>query len=154
MTLQELIDEWRDLDAQERLEVLVELAGELPPLSEGRRAVPRPAACRVQECQTPVWLWVDVIDGRVHLEADVPRESPTVRGLVALVAQLVRGASPQEVLALPDDLLPALGLHEALGMTRRQGLKGVMLHIQREVRRQSAMCTDDQTRTSDRRNST
>jgi cysteine desulfuration protein SufE len=72
----------------------------------------------------------------VHLEADVPRQSPAVRGLVTLVVQGLEGASASEVLSIPDDLLVPLGLHEALGMTRRQGLRGLVAHIKREVRRQ------------------
>ena len=135
MRLDSFIDEFRDLDALERLETLVELADELPPLSAERAASPRPAECRVQECQTAVDLWVEVRDGRVHLEADVPPQSPTVRGLVTLVVLGLEGAAPHEVLSIPDDLLGPLGLQETLGMTRRQGLRGVVARIKREVRR-------------------
>lgn len=138
MTLAEFIDEFQDLDVEERLEALVELADELPALSATRAAAARSSDCRVRECQTPVDLWVDVRDGRVHLEADVPRQSPTVRGLVTLVVQSLQGAAPPEVLSIPDDLLVPLGLHEALGMTRQQGLRGLVSHIKREVRRQQA----------------
>jgi cysteine desulfuration protein SufE len=138
MTLSEFIDEFQDLDAEERLEALVELAEELPALSSSRATGVRSADCRVRECQTPVDLWVDVREGKVHLEADVPKQSPTVRGLVTLVVQGLEGATAAEVLAIPDDLLVPLGLLEALGMQRRQGLRGLVSHIKREVRRQTA----------------
>lgn len=135
MKLHDFFTEWQDLEPDERLEALVELAEELPPLSPSHAAASHPSDCRVQECQTPVYLWVDLVAGRVHLEADVPRQSPTVRGLVTLVVQGLEGASADEVLSMPDDLLIPLGLDEALGMTRRQGLRGLVTRVKREVRR-------------------
>lgn len=133
MRLPELLSEFEDLDATERLELLVELGEELPAVGPNRGTVPFPEACRVQECQTPVHLWIDVRDGKVRLEADVPRKSPTVRGLVALLVLGLQEATPQEVLELSDDLIGQLGLAEALGMTRRQGLQGMIRRIKRAV---------------------
>jgi cysteine desulfuration protein SufE len=138
MTLADFVAELADLDDQEKLEFLVELAEELPALSAARRGMPFPATCRVQECQTAVHLWTDVVDGRVQVEADVPKNSPTVRGLVTLVLQVVNGRLSNEVLALPEDWLPVLGLQAALGMTRQNGLRGVVSRIQRAVREQTA----------------
>lgn len=132
-----LIAELSDLDDHEKLEFLVESAGELPGLSPGRGTAPFPSECRVQECQTAVYLWVEVRDGRVQIEADVPRNSPTVRGLVALIVQALQNRTPEEIGQLPEDLLPVLGLQTALGMTRQQGVRGVMRRIQREVLVQS-----------------
>lgn len=136
MKLAQLIDEFQDLEPDERLEELIELADRLPPLSPGRSATPLPETCRVQECQTPVYLWVDVdpVTQRVHLEADVPRKSPTVRGLVALVVEGLEGATPGDIASLPDDLLSELGLTEALGMTRQRGFRGVIARIKQTVR--------------------
>lgn len=136
--LAEFIAEFDDLDDGERLQTLVELADELPPLASDRAAAPFPTSCRVQECQTPVHMWVDWVNGRLHLEADVPVKSPTVRGLVAVVVQSLEGANPAQVLSLPDDLLPMLKLEAALGMTRQQGLRGVIHRIKQETRRQVA----------------
>ncbi len=133
------IAEFQDLDDDsERLQTLVELADELPPISADRRAAALPASCRVQECQTPVHLWVDWRGEHLHLEADVPEKSPTVRGLVAVVVQSLEGATAAQVLSLPDDLLPMLGLDAALGMTRQQGLRGVIRRIKQETRNQLA----------------
>lgn len=140
MRLPDLLSEFEDLDATERLELLVELGEELPPVSESRGTAPFPDACRVQECQTPVHLWIAVRDGKVWLEADVPRKSPTVRGLVALLVLGLSGSTPPEVLDLPDDLVDQLGLAEALGMTRRQGLQGMIRRIKRAV--QAEQTTD------------
>ena len=114
----------------------IEIGETLPPLSTERASVPFPTACRVQECQTPVHLWVEFRDGRVFIEADVPKKSPTVRGLVALLVHSFQGQPPEVVLSTPDDVLSALHLSAALGMTRQQGARGVMARIKREIHRQ------------------
>ena len=138
MKLDELIAEFTDLDPEDKLEWLVELADELPEISSDRAAQPFPETCRVQECQTPVFLWVDLIDGRIRLEADVPRKSPTVRGLVALLVVGLDGATPAEIIAIPDDLLTVLGLQDALGMTRQQGFRGLVSRLKQAAQAASA----------------
>ncbi|HEY9014393.1 MAG TPA: SufE family protein, partial [Gemmatimonadales bacterium] len=87
----------------------------------------------VHECQTTVYLWTEVDPSGVHIYADVPRESPTVRGFVALLALTLDGASPEAVAELPLDLLDRLGLSEALGMTRTQGLTAILHRIKSSV---------------------
>lgn len=134
MKLSELIEELNELEPEEKLEWLVEFAEQLPPLSEGRAGVPFPETCRVQECQTPVFLWVDRVDGRVILEADVPQKSPTVRGLVALLVVGLNGEPVTAIQQLPDDLVKVLGLGGALGMTRQQGFRGVVSRLKQAVR--------------------
>lgn len=135
--LDQLLAEFVGTDPAEALEILIELGEKLPPLSPERKAIPVPAACRVQECQTPVDLWVDVAAGRVRLEAQVPEKSPTVRGFVALLVNGLADADASEIEALPDDFLPLLGLEQTLGMTRRRGFHGLVARIKREVARQS-----------------
>jgi cysteine desulfuration protein SufE len=76
---------------------------------------------------------VDVQDGAVRVSADVPRESPTVRGFVSLLVHGLEGATPAEVAALPDDLLHSFGLDETLGMVRTQGLTAIVRRIKRLV---------------------
>ncbi len=137
MRLNELIAEFAELDDEDKLELLIEMSDELPTTSSGRTTGPEAESCRVQECQTAVYLWVDLLDGRVHIEADVPKKSPTVRGLVTLVVQGLNGATADEIAALPDDLVAHIGLQRALGMQRQQGFRGVVTRIKREVRRQS-----------------
>lgn len=133
MKLHSLLEDFDGLEPEEKLETLMDLSGELPAVSAGRGHAPYPEACRVQECQTPVHLWVEVNEGRVHLEADVPPKSPTVRGLVSLVVQGLEGSTPAEVAAMPDDLVGLLGLTSTLGMTRQHGMRGLIVRIKREV---------------------
>lgn len=133
MKLDELLAEFSGADPEEALETLIDFSESLPPLSQARSAIALPADCRIQECQTPVYLWVDVIADQVRLEASVPEKSPTVRGFVALLVEGLSGASPAEVAEVSDDLLPRLGLSETLGMTRRQGFRGILQRIKRET---------------------
>jgi cysteine desulfuration protein SufE len=133
--LQAFIEELSDLDDEERLQTLVELADELPPIAESRTREPFPLSCRVQECQTPVHIWMDWDGDRLHLEADVPEKSPTVRGLLAIVVQSLQGKTSAQVLSMPDDWLPMLHLTSAMGMQRQQGLRGVIRYIKQETHR-------------------
>lgn len=134
LKLYELREEFEELDDQERLQVLLDFAETLPEPSETDGPLFGNEACRVRECQTPVYLRVVLRDGKTHLEADVPRKSPTVRGIVSLIVEGLENADPQDVFELPDDLLPLFGLENALGMTRQQGVQGVMKRIKRDLR--------------------
>ena len=138
MVLTELISELEELDPADKLEWLIEFADELPELPRERQNVPFPDQCRIQECQTPVHLWVEIQNGLVHLEADVPQKSPTVRGLVALVVNGLEGATISEAMSLDDDMVGRLGLEKVLGMTRQQGFRGVISRIKRELRGRTA----------------
>lgn len=133
MKLEELLEDFLDADPEEALEMLIEFSDRLPVLSAGRAEHPQPAQCRIQECQTPVYLWVDVVSDRVQVEAFVNERSPTVRGFVALLVEGVSGAPVSEVLQMPDDLLPRLGLQETLGMTRQRGFKGIVARLKQGV---------------------
>jgi len=131
--LEPLFAEFEGLEARERLELLIEFSETLPALSPQRAAIPAPSECRVQECQTAVDLWVDVSDGTVMLEALVPRQSPTIRGLVALLIEGINGARVDDVLKMPDNILEPLGLAETLGMTRQHGTRGLVAAIKRRT---------------------
>lgn len=134
MHLNQLITEIEELEPEERLEWLVEFADELPDLPTDKRSIPLPESCRIQECQTPVHLWTSLVNDRIHLEADVPRKSPIVRGLVALVVCGLEGATVAEGLSVPDDMVATLGLESVLGMTRQQGFRGVISRVKQSLR--------------------
>jgi cysteine desulfuration protein SufE len=132
-TIEQYISRMSAADRSTRLETLLELALKLPALPPELREGSAREAHRVPECQTAVYLWAEVRDGAVRLAADVPRESPTVRGFVSLLVHALDGAAPAEVAAVPDDLLHALRLDDALGMTRTQGLTAILRRVKRAV---------------------
>jgi cysteine desulfuration protein SufE len=132
-TLENLIPRFKAADRETRLQTLLDYSKKLPPLPERFEAAKEQGQNRVEECQTTVYLWVEVDQGRVHIYADIPREAPTVRGFVSLLARTLDGASPDAVAQIPLDLLDRLGLSETLGMTRTQGLTAILHRIKRSV---------------------
>lgn len=132
-TLDSVIPRFKAADRTTRLETLLDYSRKLPPLPERLEQERQREDHRVHECQTPVFLWVEVEDGRVHIHADVPRESPTVRGFISLLARTLDGMPVEDVAKIPDDLLDQLGLSEALGMTRTQGLTAILHRIKRSA---------------------
>jgi cysteine desulfuration protein SufE len=136
--LEGIIAEFADLEPRERLELLLEFAENLPQLAERYCAERDAGLHRVPECQTPVFIWIEQTDGHIHIEADVAPEAPTVKGFVGILVDAFNGATPDEVLASPSDLLQRLGLVDALGMVRMRGLAAIEHHIRRQVRQATA----------------
>ena len=130
--------EFADLEPRERLQLLLEFAESLPPLPENLRQERDAGEHRVHECQTPVYIWVRVDDGRVEIAADVAPEAPTVKGFVAVLASAMSGSPPEEVLAMEPDAVQRLGLADALGMMRMRGLHAILHYIRAQVRRAAA----------------
>jgi cysteine desulfuration protein SufE len=132
--LDEIASELSSADRQERIELLIDFAKNLPALPE-RLAAFRDAAHRVEECQTPVFLFVELDGERVSVYAEVPLEAPTVRGFVAILVEGLTGATVEDVLRVPNDLIERIGLPEILGMLRVRGLHGVLNRLKAEVTR-------------------
>jgi cysteine desulfuration protein SufE len=132
--LDAIIAELSDSDRQERIDLVIDFAKNLPPLPE-RLAVLKDASHRVEECQSPVYLFVEMVGDRVALYADAPIEAPTVRGFVSLLLEGLSGATVEEVLKVPNDLVERCALQEVLGMLRVRGLSGVLRRIKGEVTR-------------------
>jgi len=132
--LNEIVAEFSDLEPRERLELLLEFAESLPPLPPDLLAERDVGEHRVHECQTPVFVWVKLEAGLIRISADVAPEAPTVKGFVAILADLLNGAAPDEVLALEPTLVHRLGLSEALGMMRMRGLQAIQFYIRKQVR--------------------
>jgi len=137
-------------DRQERIDLLLDFARSLPPLPE-RLAAHKDASHRVEECQSPVYLFVQLDGDRVSLHADAPIEAPTVRGFVSLLLEGLSGATVEEILQVPGDLVERCGLAEILGMLRVRGLSGVLRRLKGEVTREAiarARSTADHTTTA------
>ena len=132
--LDTIVSDLSGCDRQERIDLLLDFARSLPPLPE-RLAAHKDAFHRVEECQSPVYLFAEFDSGRVSLYADAPIEAPTVRGFVAMLLEGLNGATVEEVLQVPGDLVDRCGLSEILGMLRVRGLSGVLRRLKAEVTR-------------------
>lgn len=129
--LDRIVRRFKSADKQTRLELLLDYSRKLPELPAELHEARDRGLNRVPECQSPVYLYLGREGDGLVLHADAPREAPTVRGFVSLLAKGIHGATPTEVQALPADLLDQLGLAEALGMTRMHGLTAMIGRVKR-----------------------
>ena len=133
-----IAEEFQMADPSLRLELLMDYAQRLPELPEQYHPLRDAGLNMVHECQAPVFLVVDVEEGKVRIHADVPREAPTARGFTSILIESFNGADPAEVQAAPVDGLHALGLDTLLGMQRTRGLSAIYRRVQEEVARKAA----------------
>ncbi|PJJ55351.1 SufE family protein [Compostimonas suwonensis] len=132
--LAEIRDDFLALELPDRLQLLLEFSNELPELPERYRDHPDLFE-RVVECQSPVFIFVEVDDDRVvHLYATAPRESPTTRGFASILVQGLAGLTAEEVLAVPDDFPQTIGLMEAVSPLRIRGMTALLGRAKRQVR--------------------
>lgn len=128
--LQAIIAEFAESDRHEKLQLLLEYADRMPELPEWLRDQ-HDRMDHVHECMTPVFVFAEARDGRMHFLFDVPAESPTIRGYAALLAEGLDGCSPEEVLQLPADFFYAMGLQQALSPQRLHGISAILAHMKR-----------------------
>jgi cysteine desulfuration protein SufE len=129
--LDELVGEFADLDAREKLELLVDFANGLPPLTAEYGARKAVEDRRVHECQTPVYLWMESDGDTARLVAEVAPEAPTVKGFVAILADAINGRPVADVAAISDDMLDRMGLTDVLGILRTRGLRAIVARVKR-----------------------
>lgn len=136
--LADIRDEFLALDQPDRLTLLLEFANELPDLPERYRDHPDLLE-RVVECQSPVYMFVEINDDRVvHLYVTAPRESPTTRGFASILAQGLEGLTDTEVLAVPEDYPNTIGLTAAVSPLRLRGMSALLGRTKRQVREKMA----------------
>ncbi|QMU98229.1 SufE family protein [Microbacterium esteraromaticum] len=130
--LAEFRDEFLELPESDRLELLLEFANELPPVSD--EVASHPEMCeRVAECQSPVYIYVEVADGVVTMHATAPPEAPTTRGFASILVQGLTGLTPDEVLAVPSDYPQSIGLTRLVSPLRIGGMTGMLMRAKRQV---------------------
>lgn len=136
--LADIRTDFRELGVKDRLQLLLEFSNELPALPAEYQDHPDLFE-RVEECQSPVFIFVSVDDETVvHVHATAPREAPTTRGFASILVQGLEGLTVDEVLAVPDDYPSDLGLTEAVSPLRIRGMTAMLGRIKRQVREKSA----------------
>ena len=113
-------------------QALVQYANRLPDLPERFGALD-PEQHRVHECQTPVALFSEVVDGKMYFYADVPRGAPTIRALLAMLFEALNGQPPETTLAIPPDFVRQAMSKIGLG-TREVGLNAMVNRLKRAAR--------------------
>jgi cysteine desulfuration protein SufE len=137
-SLREIREEFLALSQNDRLQLLLEFSNELPELPSRYSDHPDLLE-RVEECQSPVYIFVEVDDERiVHLFVTAPRESPTTRGFASILSQGLAGLTVEEVLAVPDDFPQELGLTQAVSPLRIRGMSALLGRTKHRVRLKTA----------------
>jgi cysteine desulfuration protein SufE len=138
--LEEIAEDFSSASSQEKLQLLLEFSDELPNLPD-RYAGHDELLERVDECQAPLFLVVEVADDpdrSVHLFFHAPAESPTTRGFAGILYEGLDGLPAQDVLAVPDDAPYRFGLGEAVSPLRLRGMVAMLGRIKRQVRLRTA----------------
>lgn len=130
----ELAEDFNALEPKDRLQLLLELSDDLPALPA--RYLDRSEKLeQVHECQTPLFLAVEVDDDRlVRLFFQAPPEAPTTRGFAGILHAGLDGQPPEAVLDVPDDAPWRFGLSEAVSPLRMRGMLAMLARIKRQVR--------------------
>ncbi|MEV0670690.1 SufE family protein [Mycobacterium sp. NPDC050441] len=132
VALAEVVSDFQEVAGQDKLQLLLEFANELPPLPAH---LEESAMEPVPECQSPLFLNVDASDrGKVRLFFSAPPEAPTTRGFAAILATGLDGQSAEDILAVPDDFYTALGLAALISPLRLRGMSAMLTRIKRRLR--------------------
>ncbi len=104
-------DDWMD-----RYQYLVELGNGLAPLAESDKTDQN----LIDGCQSRVWLVADERDGRIFFRGE--SDAVIVKGIVALLVEVLSGATADEILESDLHFIDKIGLQEHLSPTRSNGL--------------------------------
>jgi cysteine desulfuration protein SufE len=130
-------DDFLDLGDQDKIQLLIEFADELPDLPEKYRDHPELLE-KVEECQSPVYIFVDIEDRTVQVYATAPEQAPTTRGFASILVQGLTGLSIDEALSIPDDFPSTLGLNTLISPLRVRGMAGMLARMKRQIREKTS----------------
>ncbi len=132
-SIQRVLDYFRKLSREDKMQALVQYSKKLEPLPERFQALDR-APFTVPECQTRVDVFPAVRDGKLWFYADLnPRQSPTIAAFLAILFGAVNGQPPQTTLAIPSDFVR--NVMESVGLGAREvGLNAMVERLKRYAR--------------------
>jgi cysteine desulfuration protein SufE len=130
--LAEVVSDFQEVQGQDKLQLLLEFANELPPIpADLEEAAMEP----VPECQSPLFLHVDAADrDKVRLYFSAPAEAPTTRGFASILAAGLDKQPAGDILAVPDDFYSDLGLAALISPLRLRGMSAMLARIKRRLR--------------------
>ena len=123
-TQDEIIEEFTALDDwMDRYQMLIDLCVEQARLSDADKTEQN----LIDGCQSRVWILCEEKDGKLHFRAD--SDALIVKGLVALVLQVVNDHRPDEIYAADLYFIERIGLRDHLSPTRSNGLLAMVKQI-------------------------
>jgi cysteine desulfuration protein SufE len=111
-------------DWEDRYKELIHLGRELDSFPEDKRE----DKYKVKGCQSQVWLYPELREGRVYFYGD--SDAVLVKGIIGLLINVYSNATPDEILAIKPDFLKEVGITEHLSMNRSNGLASMMKQMQ------------------------
>lgn len=129
----DVIEELNLVDSNDRLELLIEYANSLPNLPARYSDHPELLE-RVEECQSPVFLFVEIVAGKVELFLTAPVEAPTTRAFASILHKSLNQQPVSTVLNFDDDFPERLGLTALVSPLRMRGIRGMLARIKRQVK--------------------
>ncbi|MCP4175686.1 MAG: SufS family cysteine desulfurase [Fuerstiella sp.] len=139
ITIEEIFDEFEELDPRDQSQFLLELGYDLPRFAPEEQR----ESDLVHGCQSQVWLTARAADNDsnpvIELRADSDAE--VVRGLITVLLASYSGKTASEILRLSiGDVFARLRLNQYISPQRQNGLQGMVDRI-REIARRHAPCT-------------
>jgi len=133
---QDIVDAFNEVPVSAKLELLLEYANALPALPE--RYADHPELLeRVEECQSPVYLFVEVDDGKANIFLTAPAEAPTTRGFASLLQLALDGQKIATIRTFSDQFIQDLKLSDLVSPLRIRGMHGMLTRIKRQVQEKS-----------------
>jgi len=131
--LENILELFKTNDEEVRLELLLDFATRLPPITAEQIAARDAGGHRITGCITPVFLWMGEKQGVLTISGDAPAETPVVRGILSVLVHALSERSVSEAVRIPDDLVDRLMLGEVVGLRRRQGIGALVGHIKEKA---------------------
>lgn len=120
----EVIEEFSDFtDWMDKYQMLIDLGNDLDTLDEKYKNNQN----LIDGCQSRVWLQCDYRDGKLWFTAD--SDALIVKGIIALLIQVVSGHTPKEIAGADLYFIDKIGLREHLSPTRSNGLLAMVKQI-------------------------
>ena len=129
----EISSDFTQASLRDRLDFLLEFSENLPALPPRYSDHPDLLE-RVEECQAPVYLFIEVNAGVVNTFFSAPAEAPTTRGFAGILHSLLNDQSAEDVLGFSDDFPDTLELAEAVSPLRLRGMRAMLFRVKRQIR--------------------
>lgn len=120
----EVVEEFQDFDDwMDKYQMLIDLGNDLDELDSKYKTDQN----LIDGCQSRVWLQCDYKDGKLVFTAD--SDALIVKGIIALLIQVLSGHTPKEILDADLYFIDKIGLREHLSPTRSNGLLAMVKQI-------------------------
>ena len=132
-TLDDILEEYEFLDADDRYRLLIELGRDLEPMP----AALKTDATLVRGCSAQVWVYPTGNEGKLHFLAD--SNAAITKGIVALVIEAVQDRPADEVAAMDvSAALAPFDLSSQLSSNRTQGVPNMIALVRDHAARIAA----------------